>query len=132
MRKKLLISLSFMIVLSSCDYYENRWINVSNHSKSKIVVFVSKKETGNLLKDERVDEIMELDCDSTGLLSIVRPTWDEYIKRCQDNKIRFYIIKNDSIDKYGWKTVLKKNIYNKKYLFTIEDLEELKWEIKYE
>jgi len=58
-------------------------------------------------------------------------TWEEYIKTCDSQKIRYYIIKKDSVDKYGWKQIFKKNIYNKKYLFTIEDLDKINWQIEY-
>jgi hypothetical protein len=57
--------------------------------------------------------------------------WEEYIKTCDNQKLRYYIIKKDSVDKYGWKEIFKKNIYNKKYLFTIEDLNKINWEIEY-
>lgn len=60
-----------------------------------------------------------------------RQFWEEYIKTCDNQKIRYYIIKKDSVDKYGWKTILSNNIYNKKYLFTIEDLDKINWEIEY-
>ncbi|MEY4037975.1 MAG: hypothetical protein RIR67_285, partial [Bacteroidota bacterium] len=44
---------------------------------------------------------------------------------------RYYIIKKDSVDKYGWKEIFKRNIYNKKYLFTIEDLDKINWTTTY-
>lgn len=59
------------------------------------------------------------------------PFWEEYIKTCDNQKLRYYIIKKDSVDKYGWKEIFKKNIYNKKYLFTIEDLDKINWQIEY-
>jgi len=57
--------------------------------------------------------------------------WDVYFESIDDKKVRLFIIKKDSLDKYGWKEILKNNIYNKKYLFTIEDLDKIKWEIEY-
>lgn len=58
--------------------------------------------------------------------------WDVYFESIYDKKIRLFIIKKDSVDKYGWKEILKKNIYNKKYLFTIEDLDKINWTITYD
>jgi hypothetical protein len=58
--------------------------------------------------------------------------WDVYFESIYDKKIRLFIIKKDSVDKYGWKEILKKNIYNKKYLFTIEDLDKINWIITYD
>lgn len=129
--KKILICLSFIIFFTACvfDITENRWIKVTNHSENKISALVSKKDINNLSKDQYADEAIRIDADSTGLLNIVRPTWERYIEKCDGKKIRFYIIKTDSIEKYGWDVIKEKNIYNKKYLFTIEDLEKLNWEV---
>ncbi len=57
--------------------------------------------------------------------------WDVYFESIYDKKIRLFIIKKDSVDKYGWKEILKKNIYNKKHLLNIEDLNKTNWEIEY-
>lgn len=57
--------------------------------------------------------------------------WDVYFESINDKKIRLFIIYKDSVDKYGWKEILSNNIYTKKYLFTIEDLEKTKWKIEY-
>ena len=57
--------------------------------------------------------------------------WDVYFESIDDKKIRLFIIYKDSVEKYGWKEILSKNIYNKKYLFTIEDLDKINWEIDY-
>ena len=57
--------------------------------------------------------------------------WDVYFESIDDKKIRLFNIYKDSVDKYGWKEILSKNIYTEKYLFTIEDLEKMKWKIEY-
>jgi hypothetical protein len=57
--------------------------------------------------------------------------WDVYFESIDDKKIRLFIIYKDSVEKYGWKTILSKNIYNKKYYLTIEDLDKMNWEIEY-
>lgn len=57
--------------------------------------------------------------------------WDVYFESIDDKKIKLFIIYKDSVDKYGWKEIFKKNIYNKKYLLTIKDLDSLNWTITY-
>ena len=54
--------------------------------------------------------------------------YDPYNK---GNKMRLFIIKKDSVDKYGWEGIYKYNIYNKKYLLDIDDLDSLNWTIEY-
>lgn len=57
--------------------------------------------------------------------------WDDYFERLPDRKARLFIVQKDSVDKYGWKAIFKKNIYNKKYYLTLEDLDMRNWEIVY-
>lgn len=57
--------------------------------------------------------------------------WDVFFESVENKKARLFIIQKDSVDKYGWKEIFKKNIYNKKYLFTIEDLDKINWQIEY-
>ena len=45
--------------------------------------------------------------------------------------MRLFIIKKDSLDKYGWEGIYQKNLYNAKYLLDIEKLDSLKWTITY-
>lgn len=134
MKIKLILFISLIITLSSCvfDITDNRDIKVYNNSKSDIYTFYSPCELNNTLIDERQKGyVISVEPDSIGSEDIVRPSWEEYIKECDNNKIRLYIIKKDSVGKYGWETVCQKNIYNKKYVLTIEDLEELNWQIEY-
>ena len=61
----------------------------------------------------------------------VKPTWERFIEQCDNNKLHFYIVSVDSINKYGLNTVFKQNMYLKKEYFTIEDLEKIDFQIKY-
>jgi hypothetical protein len=58
--------------------------------------------------------------------------WNFYFESSQDKEIRLFIIHKDTVDKYGWFEVFQRNIYNKKYKLTIQDLDKQKWEIVYE
>ena len=69
---------------------------------------------------------------SNTVKEIDRPIdWGTYIKKSQYHKFRLYIIEKDSIDKYGWKDIASKGIYNKKYLLDIDALDSLNWTIEY-
>lgn len=58
--------------------------------------------------------------------------WDNFFELSKDKKIRLFIISKDSVDKYGWKIIFKKQIYNKKYELSKEDLEKLDWKVTYQ
>ncbi|MGA9637555.1 MAG: hypothetical protein WBQ70_03560 [Flavobacterium sp.] len=67
----------------------------------------------------------------SGNLNPVKPRWEKFIEKCDNNKLHFYIVSVDSINKYGINTVFKQNMYLKKEYFTIEDLEKINFQIRY-
>lgn len=127
---KIYCLISFLSLVSCIGHKtDGRYIITHNNSTNSIYCFYTKKELN------RIDSIPNMGKESVpkeddfSLLGHL--FWEEYIKTCDDQKIRYYIIKKDSVDKYGWKEIFKKNIYNKKYLFTIEELDKINWEIEY-
>ena len=128
-----LYSLILLSLLTSCmDITDSRCIVTHNKSKNSIYCFYLDKE---LTKMDGLPKYSfppyETKAKNDDCNLIVKPRWEEYIKTCDNQKLRYYIIKKDSVDKYGWKEIFRKNIYNKKYLLTIEDLEKMKWKIEY-
>ena len=126
-----LYSLISFSLLASCIGHktDGRYITTHNNSTNSIYCFYTENELN------RIDSIPNMGKESLPkedvVSIIVLPFWEEYIKTCDNQKIRYYIVKKDSVDKYGWDKVFKKNIYNKKYLFTIEDLDKINWQIEY-
>jgi len=130
---KIYCLISFLLFISCMDITDDRCIITHNKSKNSIYCFYLDSELtkeGSPPKYSFPPHETKTKDDDCNL--IVKPRWEEYIKTCDSQKIRYYIIKKDSIDKYGWKEIFKKNIYNKKYLFTIEDLDKLNWTITYD
>ena len=58
--------------------------------------------------------------------------WKPFFESSKDKKLRLFIIEKDSVDKYGWRQIFKKQIYNKKFSLSREDLETLNWQVTYE
>ncbi|MGG7036047.1 MAG: hypothetical protein ACI7YS_12745, partial [Flavobacterium sp.] len=58
--------------------------------------------------------------------------WDTFFESIPDKKLRLFIVSIDSVEKYGWNTIFKKQIYNKKFELSMEDLEKQNWEVVYE
>jgi hypothetical protein len=131
---KIYCLISFLLFISCIGHkVDNRFIITQNNSEEKIYSFFLENELCNVNiftnfyfpKDSLLPNEKSFD-------HVDKLTWEEYIKTCDDQKIRYYIVKKDSVDKYGWKEVFSKNIYNKKYLFTIEDLDKMNWTITYD
>lgn len=58
--------------------------------------------------------------------------WDKYLTDSKEKKIFLFIIHKDSVEKYGWFKVFEKNIYNKKYKFTVDELNKQNWNVVYD
>lgn len=129
MKKLYIIVLCFLF---SCDVYDSRYITIFNKSNCYLYAFISNENTKiKVLKPPFIAgvDIKEKDFGDIGLYG--RTRWEDYIKTCDNEKIRLYIIVKDSVDKYGWEAINAKNIYNKKYELTIDDLDSINWEITY-
>ncbi len=126
---------SFLILVTfifyCCDIYESRGLYVVNKSNIKICSFITKKEIKTMTKSD-IDNLVTIKSNEKDALSPGKHTWERCIKKCKDKKLRVYIISTDSIDKYGWNKIFKQEIYLEKYYFTIEDLEKMNFQIRYE
>lgn len=129
--KKLLIFLLLFFI--SCDITDSRFITIENKTTNSIICFISKVDIRSIEEVSEMDAVIDLNKNESNSLALqgMKSRWEDYIEKCDGKKIRLYVIASDSVDKYGMNNVFKKNIYNKKYLFTIEDLDKIKWEIEY-
>jgi hypothetical protein len=131
----------------SCDKLDTRELLVKNSSDKVIFSILSENDNMNdggfyYEYQDDFDESKRGDYDAPFIFLEIkkgqivangdRPRyWDTFFNTLEDKKARLFIVQKDSVDKYGWKEIFKKNIYNKKYLFTIEDLDKINWEIEY-
>jgi hypothetical protein len=120
------------LLLTSCVYgdrVDNRKIKINNNST--LDVYFVKSESGSLKKpfyDENTGVILR---DSVGLVHSTTPSWDMLIDSSKDHKLSVFIVSKDSVDKYGWDYIYKKNIYIRRYLIDMNYLEKNKWTIVY-
>jgi hypothetical protein len=140
-----------LFILTSCmDRLDNRYLTITNNSDKIIYNIISPNESLNgsghydeYLHDENTYILTREDSINKFVFLEIKPNinmntndrprnWDLYFESINDKKMRLFIIEKDSVDKYGWKEILNKNIYNKKYLFTIKDLDSLNWTITYD
>ncbi len=128
--KQLLI---FIMLFLSCDITDNRFLTIENKSKNSIVCFISKVDIKFINDISEMDAVIDVNINESNSLVLhgMKSRWEDYIEKCDSKKIRLYVIVKDSVDKYGLNNIFKKNIYNKKHLFTIEDLDKLNWKLEY-
>lgn len=109
----------FILILSipiSCIGHkeDNRFIVTYNNSQKDVYCFFLEHELYNINDLSKFDISQKsVNPNKKSYDHVDKLTWEKYIKTCDDQKIRYYIIKKDSVDKYGWKEIFKKNIYNK-------------------
>ncbi|MCF6142045.1 hypothetical protein L1S34_12175 [Flavobacterium sp. K77] len=147
LKTKIFIFLFFLFHFCSCDKLDTRNIFVKNNSDKIIFSILSDNDSMNSggfyyeFRDD-FDESKRGKYDMPFIFNEIKKGqkdyngdgpryWDTYFDSLYDKKARLFIVKKDSVDKYGWKEIFRKNIYNKKYLLTIDDLEKMKWEIEY-
>jgi len=119
-----------MLTISSCmrDKVDNRSLSIINNSYETI--YWIRLYNDKFEKPENWDSDIILPTSNTYLIQ-PKPSWDDLIKSIEDGKLRIYIVNKDSVNKYGWDNIYKKNIFSKKFLIDMQYLEDNKWTIVY-
>src|SRR5690554_384034 len=148
---KVFLSLTVVIFLfiSCMDKIDIRNITINNISDNDIIYSLSLTDTVFDIEASRIvnyeingKDVFKIDISHSYIdtlnkreRNIIRERphhWKTYYDPYnRGNKMRLFIIKKDSVDKYGWEGIYKYNIYNKKYLLDIDDLDSLNWTIEY-
>lgn len=147
LKAKNYIFLFIILNFCSCDKLDTRDIFVKNSSDKIIYSILSENDNMNdggfyYEYQNGFEESKRGDYDAPFIFQQIksgqqfanhdRPRyWDTFFNRLEDKKARLFIVEKDSVDKYGWKTIFSKNIYNKKYFITLEKLDSLNWQIEY-
>lgn len=64
--------------------------------------------------------------------SIVMDSWEYFINtRCKDSTIRVIFFNNTLIKTAGKDSIMKYQLYSKKFKLKVKDLEKLNWEVEY-
>jgi len=148
--KKIILYLFFVIIITGCmDKIDVRNITISNNSENEIIYSLSITDSVFDLEPSKIlkymkegKEVISIDISHSFVDSLQqkeiniidsRPSdWKSYYDPYdKGDKMRLFIIKKDSIDKYGWEGIHQRNLYNAKYLLDIEKLDSLKWTITY-
>nr|WP_315153057.1 hypothetical protein [uncultured Flavobacterium sp.] len=147
LKSKIIIFLFILFNFCSCDKVDTRELVVKNNSDKVIFSIFSENDKMNdagfyYEYQNGFDETKRGDYDAPFIFTEIKKGqiianydtprfWDTFFNTLEDKKARLFIVEKDSVDKYGWKTIFKKNIYNKKYFITLEKLDSLNWQIEY-
>jgi hypothetical protein len=131
------------------DRLDTRNLIIFNNSNKKIYNIISQNDNMNgsghydeflydknhiYSKEDSINRFIFLEITPhVKMPSNDRPNnWNFYFESIDDKKMRLFIVQKDSIDKYGWKEIFKKKIYNKKCYLTMKQLDSLNWTITYD
>jgi len=132
MKNYIFLIVVIFLVISCVDKVDTQNLTIKNTTERDIYTIISKIKNEDSLNDYGFFGDFRDSLVNNSFKSINRPIdWKWYIENSIGHKFNLYIIKKDSVDEYGWEEIHTKNLYNKKYLLDIDDLDSLNWTIEY-
>jgi hypothetical protein len=121
-----------LLCLVSCypkDRVESRFIKITNNTKQDLIFILS--ERGEFKKPFYEEDLLTLSPNMIDSLSCSDFSWDDMIKKSDNNKLNIYIIKKNSLDNYGGQmdSIFKNQEFYKRCSFDIEFIKKNSWEI---
>ncbi len=153
---KILVLIFVSLLLCSCDFFDETpqtgVINLQNNTESAIYVYVTYKDT--LPKSPKLNlfDTITIEKSYQKKDSIISPVYrlnaysyyvdfekndggiifNDYSAKSVDKKVRLYFIKESTMRTKTWDEIYKGQLYEKKMIFTEDELTELNWEVNYE
>ena len=112
---------NIIFVVSNSDSLGTGYIDLSNR------YFIAYDEWKPLIKDSQycyIKKSSKKSVNSSG-------TSSELFTNRKDHRVRFYFISESIFMKYPWDTIVKRQMYNKKFVYTEEQMDSLGWVIEY-
>jgi len=129
----------FIVLLYACAVdprIDLRELNITNHSNKDIYYFYSQNDSVfsnaseyNLTWNKYMETNLILMNDTSTLT--LEGKWEKYLSECPQGKFRLFFIEKNLVDVYGWKTIIKKNIYSNKILMDLSDMKRINWFLVY-
>ena len=124
------------VLIGCMDRVDNRDLKICNNSSDTIYFFISQNDVFTYPYQDYSDKELNIKNSvvrDSCIYFIDRPIyWNGFFKDCEDGKMRLFIVAKDSVEKYGLRKILSKNIYTKVFKVDINELEKSKWQIIYE
>jgi len=137
MKRIIYISLGLFLFNSCLDKVELRNVKVLNNSNFDIYCLNSSNDYlvnqyGGYNDFKIFEKCFKISKDSFGNVYNKPRDWGSYISQCEGGKMRLFFISKDSVKKYGWKRIITKNIYIKRYKLDINDLNKNEWQVEFD
>lgn len=153
---KILALIFVSLLFSSCIFFDETpqtgVINLQNNTESAVYVYVTYKDTLPNSPKLNLFDTISLVNSNQKKDSIISPTYrlnaysffvdfekneggiifNDYSSKSIDKKIRLYFIKENVMRRKTWNEIYKGQLYEKKMVFTEDELSKLNWEVKYE
>ncbi len=134
-----------VLLLNRCDMADNR-LKIINNSNSDIYFFCSCDTTPNNLAFLRNGYYKNSRGDSSHITANEyikknsfknikkrgRNAWLDFVNNCPNRKIHFYIFSDSTLGRYSDAEIKKRKLFEKHFSYTIKELDEDGWAIKYE
>lgn len=140
MLRKLPIYILFFI---SCDPADNRLHikNTSNYpiyytysadrklDESEIRIGINIESNDPIAKTP--DNFYLIPPTSTANAALTSAKWESIANESKERKVYFFFFSKDTLIKYSWKEIVRGKKYADKVSYSIQDLKNMNWEIKY-
>lgn len=153
---RLLAWILVSLLFCGCGFFDETpqtgEINLKNNTESAVYVYVTFKDSLPNFPKLNLFDTLAVDNSSKENENISSPTYrinaysyyigfknnlggivfNDYSSKSNDKKIRLYFIKESVMRTKTWNEIYKGQLYEKKMIFSEDELSKLNWEVKYE
>jgi len=72
-----------------------------------------------------------VDAGNRDTLHLFDKKWGEEIESYQDKKLRIFLFEREILESYSWDEIVADQIYSKRMIYSVNDLEKLDWRLVY-
>lgn len=131
MKRKTIYYLFFALILSGCDYYDER-LEIQNNTSHEIAVetFLDSIPTLSELNKTEYYLHNSISPNETERLIEMGSTkgWIFRIEKNKNNRLNLLVFQSDSLKNYGIDSLITLGIYDK-YIFSKEELDKMNWKV---
>lgn len=136
------LAIILIIFLSACDPADNR-LSIKNNANYPIYYTYSNKDSltdsNRVYLFSDVNDLMRMDSSvyarieakSVSNAALTSYRWEGVANESKTGQIFFFFFPRDTLAKYNWEDIIKSKKYTGKAIYTIEDLNKIKWLIEY-
>ena len=124
-------TLAFLIILTSCDYFDRR-LGIVNHTKAEFTVETYSDTIPDFPSINKTEFYLSQTItpnDSLRLIKLGKNGWPLEISNSRNNKLNLVVYNIDSLRNHkSIDTLIRRRIY-KRYEFSEKELQDKKWKV---